>query len=216
MRTGAGAALLADPDRFREVVRACVRSTAVPVSVKIRLGLGTDSINVVENALAAQEAGASLITLHPRTAAAKYGGRAAWEYIGRIKESVGIPVCGNGDIVTAADAVRMIEETNCDAVMVGRAAVGNPWLLGEITGALRSPPGEYEPGVVSDDERIALAEEHLALAVHFKGERRGVREVKRHLHRYVRGMPGASAVRERIFRMEGADDMKQLLRSLLR
>jgi tRNA-dihydrouridine synthase B len=215
LRTGAGAALLADPDRLFRIVRACVVSSPVPVSVKIRLGLSEDRINAVENGRAIEEAGASLVTLHGRTAAAGYGGRARWEYIARVKQTVSIPVCGNGDILAPADAVRMIEESRCDAVMVGRGAIGNPWLLTDIIQSMRAHPAPCLQTAPQPSVRVSQAIEHLELARGFKGERRALNEMKRHVHRYVRGIPYAAPVRERLFRMASIEEMKDALLSLL-
>ncbi len=216
LRTGAGAALLADPEHLYRIVHACVNASPLPVSVKIRLGLREESINVVENGLAAEEAGASLLTLHPRTAAAKYDGHARWEYIARVKEVLSIPVCGNGGIRGAGDAVAMMEETGCDAVMVGRGALGNPWLLEDIVHAFESYPDGVEREGLPAETRIGLALEHLDLAISFKGERRAVRDMKRHLHRYIRGMRDAASVRERLFRADSAEDIRAQLRTLER
>jgi tRNA-dihydrouridine synthase len=177
----------------------------------MRLGLREDSINLAENGLAAQEAGAALLTLHARTASAGYGGSARWELIGVLKESVTIPVCGNGDIRSPGDAVRMIRETGCDAVMVGRAAVGNPWLLRAVTDALRHHPREHTPENPSPAQRLSQAEEHLRGAIAHKGEERAVREMKRHLHRYVRGLPGAASFRETLFRARSAAEMREVM-----
>ena len=228
LKTGSGAALLADSAHLHRVVRGCVEASPVPVSVKLRLGLHEESINVVETGLAVQEAGASLLTLHPRTAAEKYTGTARWEYIARVKESLSIPVCGNGDIKSAEHAVSMIRQTGCDAVMVGRGAIGNPWLLRDIVQALASYPetvrGEKpvpaghtaEQEYPSASERVGLAIEHLDLAISFKGEKRAVRDMKRHLHRYIRGMRDASWVRERLFRAETGEQVRAQLRALIR
>jgi tRNA-dihydrouridine synthase B len=216
LKTGAGAGMLGDPERFFGVVKACVEASRYPVSVKLRLGLGEDSIRVLENALAAQEAGAALLTVHPRTARDGYGGRARWEYIALVKERVRVPVCGNGDILAPSDAVRMLRETGCDAVMIGRAAIGNPWLVRETVGALSAYP---EPAVAEEPslaDRVELALEHLRLVVLHKGEARGVREAKRHLHRYLRGLPRASRVRERIFGLESLSEAEERLRGLVK
>jgi tRNA-dihydrouridine synthase B len=216
LKTGAGAGMLGDPERFYRVVRACVEASRYPVSVKLRLGLGEDSITVLENALAAQDAGAALLTLHPRTARDGYAGNARWEYIALVKDRLRIPVCGNGDISTPGDAVRMMRETGCDAVMIGRAAIGNPWL---IRGAVRAlslypePAAAEEPSIA---ERVELALEHLRLLVAHKGEARGVREAKRHLHRYLRGMPRAAKVRERIFGLESLSEAEERLKDLVK
>lgn len=239
LKTGSGAALLADPAHLHRVVRGCVEASPVPVSVKLRLGLHEESINVVETGLAVQEAGASLLTLHPRTAAEKYTGTARWVYIARVKESLSIPVCGNGDIKSAEHAVSMIKQTGCDAVMVGRGAIGNPWLLRDIVHAFESYPetvrkeGPVPPEHMTEpeysssadlpaagrrpsvSERVGLAIEHLDLAISFKGERRAVRDMKRHLHRYIRGMRDASWVRERLFRAETGEQIREQLKTLI-
>jgi len=215
MKTGAGANVLADPQHFYKIVRACVLASAYPVSVKIRLGVSEDSINVLENALAAQEAGACLLTLHPRTAMSKFRGRSRWEYIGLVKEHLTIPVCGNGDIRSPADAVRMIVETGCDAVMIGRAAIGNPWIVQDTIRAFKAYPEPIEPIPPVKEERIGRAMDHLGLIIALKGETRGVREAKRHLHRYLRGIPDVSRVRESLFKMKTEEEVKQKLESLL-
>ncbi|MBN2324175.1 MAG: tRNA dihydrouridine synthase DusB [Spirochaetes bacterium] len=215
LKTGAGAGLLADPGRLYLVVKACVTSSIRPVSVKLRLGLTEDGINVVENALASQEAGASLVTLHPRTASAGYTQDARWEYIRLVKERLSIPVCGNGDIRSPGDAVRMAEETGCDAVMIGRAAIGNPWLIRDTVAAFEAYPETVLYTIPTAEQRVDCALEHLDLIVSFKGEKRGVREIKRHLFRYLKGIPNATHVRKSIFLVESKLQAQQRIRSLL-
>ncbi len=215
VKSGAGAKILADPDEFYRIVKVCVDASSCPVSVKIRLGLTEDRINVLENAKAAQDAGASLLTLHPRTAQSMYRGNARWEYIGLVKQNLKIPVCGNGDIKTQEDAVRMILETGCDAVMIGRAAIGNPWIIKEIVRAFSAYPDKAPHDPPTDEQRIKCALEHIDMIVAFKGETRGIREVKRHLYRYLKGIPYISSVRENFFRVESKIEAEQKLKSLL-
>jgi tRNA-dihydrouridine synthase B len=215
LKTGAGARLLDDPDRFYTVIKACVDASIRPVSVKIRLGATQDRINVIENALAAQEAGASLLTLHPRTAKARYRGAADWEYIGLVKQALAIPVCGNGDILSPRDAVQMILETGCDAVMIGRAAIGNPWIIRDTIRALSLYPERAEEIRPSTEERVRCALEHLDLIVSFKGETRGVREAKRHLYRYLRGIPHVARLRESIFLVDSKQEARERIVALL-
>jgi tRNA-dihydrouridine synthase B len=215
LKNGAGAKLLRKPEQFYAVVKACVDASIRPVSVKIRLGLSEDRINVIENALAAQEAGASLLTLHPRTAESKYRGSAHWEYIGLVKQSLAIPVCGNGDITSPGDAVRMILETGCDAVMIGRAAIGNPWIIRDTVRALEAYPELIEESRPSVEERVRCALEHLDLIVSFKGETRGVREVKRHLYRYLKGIPHITKLRQGLFLIDSKQEAEQRLLALI-
>jgi nifR3 family TIM-barrel protein len=215
MTTGSGARILTDPDNFYRIVKACVNASLYPVSVKIRLGLTEDTINVVENALAAQEAGASLLTLHPRTAASKYSGSALWEYIGTVKSILSIPVCGNGDIRVPGDAVRMIIETGCDAVMIGRAAIGNPWVLRGTVEALQLYPQVIEHRSPTKEERVRCALEHLHMIVTAKGEERGIKEVRRVIRRYLKGIPSVSGLRDTLFRTETKEEFEEHLLSLL-
>jgi len=216
MKTGAGTMILDDPDRFYRLVKACVDASYYPISVKVRLGISEDRIKVLENALAAQEAGAALFTLHPRTARQRFSGKARWEYIGLVKQALDIPVCGNGDIKTPADAVRMIQETGCDAVMIGRGAIGNPWLIRNTVVALDSYPEKPELDEPTHCEKLECALKHLSLVVAFKGEKKGVREIKRHLYRYLRGIPGAASIRKEIMLMENQQEVVEKISSLLK
>jgi nifR3 family TIM-barrel protein len=215
MKTGAGASLLGEPRKFYEVVKACVNVSPYPVSVKLRLGLTEDSINVIENVLAAQEAGAMLITLHPRTAQSKYSGAARWEYIGLVKQNLKIPVCGNGDIRTEDDAVRMILETGCDAVMIGRAAIGNPWIIRDTVRAFSGYPEKVVCTPPTKHERVNLALEHLELICSLKGETKGVRDIKRHIYRYLREIPHITEVRSNLLKIDSKREARKKLESLL-
>jgi tRNA-dihydrouridine synthase B len=215
VKTGAGASILGYPEMFYKIVKVCVDASIYPVSVKIRLGLNEDRINVLENAQAAQDAGASLLTLHPRTARVQFGGKAAWEYIGLVKQELKIPVCGNGDIKTPADAVKMMLETGCDAVMIGRAAIGNPWIVKNTIRAFDAYPDEADALIPTKEERVRCAREHMDMIVTYKGEIRGIREVKRHLHRYLKGIPRVSIVRHNLFELATKAEVEQELASLL-
>lgn len=215
LKSGSGARILLDPSEFFKIVKACVENSSYPVSVKIRLGLKEEKINVLENALAAQEAGASLLTLHPRTAEDNFRICARWEYIGLVKQTLKIPVCGNGDIKTPEDAVRMMVETGCDAVMIGRSAIGNPWILGQTIRTFEAYPERVNMNPPSNEERIHLALEHLASMCLKKGEVRGTREVKKHLFRYVKGIHNGSKVRKILMETEKQREAVQTLTSLL-
>jgi len=215
LKDGAGAALLENPEKFYRIVKSVVEHSIVPVTVKIRLGMSDGRINVVENALAAEEAGAVLLTLHPRTAADKFVRPARWEYIGIVKERLQIPVCGNGDIRTHEDAVRMIRNTGCDAVMVGRAVVGNPWIIRDIAEAFKYYPGEYVPRKPAISQRARLALLHMKMVCRQKGETRGIREMKRILPHYIKGVPGAAKLRDRLVRVDNMEEVKKFLRKLL-
>lgn len=233
LKTGAGAGILTDPDRLYKAVYSCVHAQNRPVSVKLRLGISSDRINVIENASAAQEAGASLITLHPRTADEGYRARSSWEYIAMVKEVVRIPVCGNGDIRKPADAIRMVRETGCDAVMVGRGTVGNPWLIRDIIEAFRLFPEEspeshhyehyrsYKTDLdakditLGIDERLRCAFEHLKLMVRFKGEERALKDAKHHLHYYLRGFSGAADLRKSLMKARSVQEFFEVMEKLI-
>jgi len=215
LKTGAGANLLRDADNFYRIMRTCVSVSPYPVSVKTRLGLTEKTINIIEIAQAAEEAGVKLFTLHPRTASQGYSGSARWEYIAQVKNVLRIPVCGNGDIRASGDGIKMVEETGCDAVMIGRGAIGNPWLLRNIVEAFRLYPKEYRDYEPDFNERIKMAIEHFNMVVRFKGEEKATGEVKRYLHRYLKGIPGAPDLRKRLVSSSTATEMNGFLFSLL-
>ncbi len=189
---GGGAGLLRTPEKLEEMTREVVRALTLPVTAKVRLGWDLESINVLDVCRRLERAGARAVTVHARTRSQTYGAVPDWSWIQRVKEAVSIPVIGNGNVQTPEDAERMFEETGCDAVMVGRAATGNPWIFREIrhyldTGQRCAPP--------SPEERIEVLLGYVREAVREKGEWRGVIEARK-LHRgFLRGLPGAAKLR---------------------
>lgn len=189
LRKGCGAAYLRDLDRLYRAVRQTVEAVSVPVIVKTRIGWDEGSINILEVVRRVEDAGARAIAIHARTVVQKYQGQADWDWIARAREAATIPVLGNGDVFSYADAVRMQAHTGCQAVMVGRAAMGNPWIFAGRRGACLR-------------ERIELAVEQVRLMGQYKGERTGVMESRKHLALYFRGLPRTSELRLRILRAE--------------
>lgn len=189
---GGGAGLLRTPELLEEMARAVVAAVALPVTAKLRLGWDEQSINVLEIAERLERAGVQAITIHARTRSQRFRPPADWSWIARVKRHVAIPVIGNGDVWEPRDAERLFEETGCDAVMIGRAATGNPWIFARTrryldTGELPDPP--------STDERFDVLLEHLRGAVLLKGERRGVIEMRKLYSGYLRGLHGAARLR---------------------
>lgn len=208
VKGGAGAALMRDPRSACRVVEAVAAVVSVPVTVKLRKGWDEAGANAVEVARAVVEAGARAVTVHGRTRDQFYGGRADWAVIARVKEAVDVPVIGNGDVWSPRDAGRVLEETGCDGVMIGRAALGNPWIFRQTVHFLRT--GELLPPP-TPVERVKMALRHLEGLVAFRGEYRGVREMRKHAAWYMKGLPGASRVRERCFRAETAGELSGIL-----
>ncbi|MBR1560517.1 MAG: tRNA dihydrouridine synthase DusB [Clostridia bacterium] len=204
---GEGSAMMRDPAGVAAVVRATAGATSLPVTVKIRSGWDEDHINAVEIAQICEDQGAKAVAVHARTRVQQYSGRADWDVIRRVKAAVGVPVFGNGDVRTGADAVRMLDATGCDGVIVGRAAQGNPWVFREIAAALRgeavAPP--------TPAERAEMALKHFELEMALFGEKRGVLEMRKHIAWYVHGMKGASRFRDEVNLIKDADAVKAAL-----
>ena len=205
---GEGSALMREPERIGRIVCAMTDAVHVPVTVKIRAGWDAQSVNAVEVARICEQAGAAAIAVHGRTRAQQYSGRADWSVIRAVKKSVGVPVMGNGDVRSGADAVRMMEETGCDAVLVARAAQGNPWIFREIRAAMA---GESHPPVTGR-ERVETALRHFDLETQLHGERGGMLEMRKHIAWYVSGLRGAARFRERVNLLDSAEAVRDALR----
>jgi nifR3 family TIM-barrel protein len=206
VKGGAGSALLRDPRAAAVVVEQVVRAVSLPVTVKIRLGWDEDRSLEISQRL--EDAGVAAIAIHGRTREQFYSGQASWEPIAKIRERVGVPIIGNGDVETPQDAKRMLQETGCHGIMVGRAFMGKPWLAKEILTYLET--GELLPAP-SVHQRLAMAQLHLAKAIEEKGESRGIREMRKHLGWYFRGLPGGARVREQINRLTTRAQVEKLL-----
>lgn len=207
---GEGSALMRSPNLIYDIVKDVSNAISLPCTVKMRLGIDRGSINVVECARAAEEAGAQLLTVHGRTRAELYSGKADWEAIAKAKESLRIPVIANGDIVTAEDAVRALEITGADGIAIGRGAVGDPFVFAKIAAALEGR--EYtEPAM---DERISLALGHLTIAAEEKGEEIAVREARKQIAQYFRSFRGAAELRAEINRALTVNEVRAAIEKL--
>jgi tRNA-dihydrouridine synthase B len=208
VKNGDGSALMKNVPLAAAVVKAMVQAVHVPVTVKMRLGWTRETENCVELAKAVEEAGASAITVHGRTREDFYTGCADWEKIGEVVEAVHIPVFGNGDVVDGPTAARLMKETGCAGVAIGRAAWGNPWVFERVntyleTGTILPPP--------TNEMRIAMAREHLHGLVKEKGERVAVKEMRAHASRYFHGLPEAASLRREIMKALTEEEFNRLL-----
>ena len=208
----AGAALLQDVPRIERIVAAMAAASDLPVTAKIRLGWDGDSRNVVEVARALEGAGAMAVAIHARTRAEKFEGLAHWDLIGEAKRAVGIPVIGNGDVRTPADALRMLETTGCDGVMLGRAAFGDPWVFRRIRALAER--GEVLP-LPTAQERLEAGVRHLGMLVRTAGEHVAAKEMRKHVAWYIKGLPHSARVREQVNRTRSAAEMVELMRQYL-
>ena len=208
--SGEGSALLLDPDRAYRVMEAVRQNTGLPVTVKTRLGYDTDSMNALELGRAAQQLGLRWIAIHGRTRQQQYAGTADWAAIGELKARLTLPVIANGDVFAPGDAARMLKETGADGVMIGRGAMGNPWLFREARRALEGGA----PQAVSLNERIDTAVLHARWMVDFKGERLGVMEMRKHVGHYISGLRGATAIRRQVNFATTLDELTGLLEGL--
>ena len=198
IKTGAGSALMQKPKLAAEIIKQVSRNSRLPVSVKIRSGWTRETVNAVEFAQMAEDAGARLITVHGRTWAQGFSGQADWRIIGRVKEAVSIPVVGNGDIKTYNDGLAMMAETGCDGVMIGRAALGNPWVF--------QPAGRPD-GL---DKRMAGLRRHLELIRRYYPVDRILARTKNQAGRYFKDIPGGSVIRQRIYNVQSFVELEEL------
>ncbi|KAF6614775.1 MULTISPECIES: tRNA dihydrouridine synthase DusB [Paenibacillus] len=204
----AGARWLLDPNKIYEMVSAVVESVSKPVTVKMRIGWDSEHIYAVENARAVERAGGQAVSVHGRTREQLYTGHANWDIIKEVKEAVSIPVIGNGDVLTPEDARRMLDLTNCDGVMIGRGALGNPWMLYRTIEYLQT--GELLPDP-SPEEKIRIAILHMDRLVALKGEAVAVREMRKHLAWYLKGIKGSARIKDVIMEETKRDDMVRIL-----
>ena len=207
---GEGSALLKNPELAGKIVEAVAKAVDIPVTVKIRIGWDKNSINAVEMAKRLEASGATLICVHGRTREQQYAPYADWTHIARVKEAVHIPVIGNGDIFMPHDALKMMNETGCDGVMIGRGALGNPWIFENTVNLFE----KRDVREISVNETIDTALMHLGLLIESKGERAGIAESRKHLGWYMKGIRGAAELRNRINTAESLDELTSILESL--
>ena len=211
VNNGEGSALMRNPKLAGEIIATTAKAIEKPVTVKIRKGFDEAHINAVEMAKIAEEAGAAAIAVHGRTREQYYSGEADWEIIAKVKEAVSIPVIGNGDVTDGESARRLLQETGCDGVMIGRAARGNPWLFRQIAAWLEDGTVLPEPSTAEKKEMILR---HARLQLEIKGEYTGVREMRKHFSWYTAGMPGSARLRQSINLAEHFAEIERLVESL--
>ena len=208
VNNGEGSALMRNPELAAEIVSAMVKAVDVPVTVKFRKGWDDASVNAVEFARRMEAAGASAIAVHGRTRMQYYSGKADWNIIGQVKEAVTVPVIGNGDIFAPEDGKAMLEQTNCDGIMLGRGALGRPWLYRQMIEYLRTGGYEGEPTL---EQRRQVITHHAQLICEEKGERVAMKEMRKHIAWYYKGLPGAARMRDAINTVATMEDLEHLL-----
>jgi nifR3 family TIM-barrel protein len=204
----AGARWLLDPSRIEEMITTVVKAVDKPVTVKMRIGWDDEHIYAIENAKAVENGGGSAVSVHGRTRVQMYTGHANWDIIKEVKQSVSIPVIGNGDVLTPEDAKRMLDHTGVDGVMIGRAALGNPWMLYRTIQYLKS--GELLPEPTGQ-EKIRIALIHMDRLIDLKGEHVAVKEMRKHLAWYLKGLPGGARVKDVVMEQTKRDEMAKVL-----
>lgn len=211
LKSQAGSALLKNPDKIYEIVKKVVENTNTPISVKIRSGWDENSINAVEVAQKIEQAGASLIAIHARTRSQGYSGKANWNIIKQVKENVSIPVIGNGDIKTIYDAKKMLDETKCDAIMIGRATLGNPWFIKECVEYIENNKIIAPP---TNIEKIDMINHHYELLKKYTSEKQALLEIRMHALWYIKGLPNIKEYKNKITSCKTEQEFKNLLNEI--
>ncbi len=216
-KNGAGSALMKDPKLLAEIIKALRteldnNNSSIPVTVKIRLGWDWDSINYIDTAKYAIDAGAELVTIHTRTKTQAYSGNAYWEHLAKLKEAVSVPVLGSGDLFSAEDVQKMITDTKCDGAMIARGAFGNPFIFKQTKELLENSKLSTE---LSNEDKMRTAFYHFDLCVKYKGEKIACREMKKHLCAYTKGINGSANFRNKIVKAENYKEYKQYFEEFL-
>ncbi len=211
LRSQAGSALLKDINKIKEIVAAVVNAVNIPVTVKIRSGWDQEHINAVEVAKACEECGAKAIAIHARTRSQGYSGKADWNIIKEVKKAVSIPVIGNGDVTSKEDFSRMLKETNCDAVMIGRGCIGNPWLIKECVNFLESKDIKE----ITLKEKIDMMKRHLNLLIEDKNEKAAMLEIRSHLLYYFKSLPESKRMKNKICSVKTKEELFEILDNYL-
>ena len=211
IKNGDGSALMKNPKLAEQVMRAVVEHYTKPVTLKIRKGWDDNSVNAVEIAKIAEQAGISALAIHGRTREQYYSGKADWDIIKEIKDSISIPVIGNGDVFEIEDAINMLEKTNCDAIMIGRGAQGNPWIFNRINHYMQTGEILAKP---TAEEKISTAIEHMKLAVAEHGEYVAVREMRKHIGWYIKGLKNSARYRDEINKLTDCESVIMKLKEL--
>ncbi len=208
VKSGEGSALLNNLPLAREIIQNVVQSVKIPVTVKFRLGWDNEHIVAAEIAKIAEDCGAAAVTLHARTRTQFYQGKADWDWIAKVKQSVSIPVIGNGDVDSPQAAKEMMAQTGCDGVMIGQAVMGRPWLVRSVVAYLEEGILLPEPTLA---EQFKVIKKHLRLQEVYSGEQRAVREMRKHLSWYLKGMPGAARMRDKVNTLTTMDELSEAL-----
>jgi nifR3 family TIM-barrel protein len=211
VNNGEGSALMKNPKLVGEIVEKTVKAVNKPVTVKIRKGFNEASVNAVEIAKIAQESGAAAVAVHGRTREQYYAGEADWEIIAQVKQALTIPVIGNGDVTDGPSAAKLIKETGCDGIMIGRAVRGNPWIFREVAHFLKTGKELERPTAKELQETILR---HAGMELEYKGEYTAVREMRKHIGWYTTGYPGSAALRREINAMESYEELAQAVKCI--